>query len=90
MANVSTCANTTGAAAAEIVSTTPANTSLLWAVTSLDAVPPGSILINPQTGQPFYNADGSAYRYDPQLPLPFQVGSIPMDHSSSPSTTRFS
>lgn len=60
-------------AASDIVSTTPANTSLLWAVTSLDAVPPGSILINPQTGQPFYNADGSAYRYDPKIPLPFQV-----------------
>ena len=49
------------------------NATLLWAVTSLDDVPVGSILINPQTGQPFYNSDGSAYRYDPHLPLPFQV-----------------
>lgn len=49
------------------------NATLLWAVTSLDDVPAGSILINPQTGQPFYNPDGSTYRYDPHLPLPFQV-----------------
>lgn len=49
------------------------NATLLWAVTSLDDVPAGSILINPQTGQPFYNPDGSAYRYNPHLPLPFQV-----------------
>ena len=48
-------------------------TSLLWAVTSLDAVPSGSILINPHSGQPFYNSDGSMYRYDPNQPLPFQV-----------------
>ncbi|XP_032780844.2 uncharacterized protein LOC116919078 isoform X2 [Daphnia magna] len=49
------------------------NATLLWAVTSLDDVPAGSILINPQTGLPFYNPDGSAYRYNPHLPLPFQV-----------------
>lgn len=47
--------------------------SLLWAVTSLDAVPPGSVLINPQTGQPFYNPDGTVYRYDPQYSLPSHV-----------------
>ena len=57
----------------EIISTPTNNATLLWAVTSLDDVPAGSILINPQTGQPFYNSDGSAYRYDPHLPLPFQV-----------------
>ena len=55
------------------ITTPTTNATLLWAVTSLDAVPAGSILINPQTGQPFFNPDGSAYRYDPQLPLPFQV-----------------
>lgn len=57
----------------EIVTPPTNNATLLWAVTSLDDVPAGSILINPQTGQPFYNSDGSAYRYDPHLPLPFQV-----------------
>ena len=50
--------------------------TLLWAVTSLDAVPAGSVLINPQSGQPFYNADGSPYRFDPHQPLPFQIDAV--------------
>lgn len=51
----------------------PAATTVLWAVTNLDAVPPGSVLINPQTGQPFYNQDSTLYRFDPRQPLPFVV-----------------
>ncbi|XP_067003283.2 cAMP-regulated phosphoprotein 21 isoform X2 [Anabrus simplex] len=42
--------------------------TVMWAVTSMAAVPPGSILINPQTGQPYTNPDGSIYRYDPANP----------------------
>ena len=62
---------------ATVASAAPAGVNggatLLWAVTSLDAVPAGSVLINPQSGQPFYNADGSPYRFDPHQPLPFHV-----------------
>ncbi|XP_059471552.1 cAMP-regulated phosphoprotein 21 isoform X2 [Neocloeon triangulifer] len=42
--------------------------TLMWAVSSMDSVPAGSLLINPQTGQPYLNSDGSVYRYDPSNP----------------------
>ncbi|KAJ9582894.1 hypothetical protein L9F63_022762, partial [Diploptera punctata] len=42
--------------------------TVMWAVTSMASVPPGSVLINPQTGQPYVNSDGSVYRYDPANP----------------------
>ncbi|NWU37607.1 R3HD1 protein, partial [Hylia prasina] len=35
-------------------------------------IPPGSVLVNPQTGQPFLNPDGTAVVYNP--PLPQQPG----------------
>ncbi|NXB69988.1 R3HD1 protein, partial [Donacobius atricapilla] len=35
-------------------------------------IPPGSVLVNPQTGQPFLNADGTPVVYNP--PLPQQPG----------------
>ncbi|XP_063257040.1 R3H domain-containing protein 1 isoform X2 [Prinia subflava] len=35
-------------------------------------IPPGSVLVNPQTGQPFLNPDGSPVVYSP--PLPAQPG----------------
>ncbi|PNF43000.1 hypothetical protein B7P43_G09564 [Cryptotermes secundus] len=44
------------------------NQTVMWAVTSMASVPPGSVLINPQTGQPYINSDGSVYRYDPANP----------------------
>ncbi|XP_021926470.1 R3H domain-containing protein 1 [Zootermopsis nevadensis] len=44
------------------------NQTVMWAVTSMASVPPGSVLINPQTGQPYVNSDGSVYRYDPANP----------------------
>ncbi|NXV01908.1 R3HD1 protein, partial [Cettia cetti] len=31
-------------------------------------IPPGSVLLNPQTGQPFLNPDGTAVVYSPPLP----------------------
>ncbi|XP_063217626.1 cAMP-regulated phosphoprotein 21 isoform X2 [Bacillus rossius redtenbacheri] len=42
--------------------------AVMWAVTSMAAVPPGSILINPDTGQPYLNSDGTVYHYDPANP----------------------
>ncbi|KYN11654.1 R3H domain-containing protein 1 [Trachymyrmex cornetzi] len=45
--------------------------TVMWAVTSLSSVPPGSIIINPQTNQPYTNTDGSIYRYDPDNPPKF-------------------
>ncbi|XP_032669191.1 R3H domain-containing protein 1-like isoform X4 [Odontomachus brunneus] len=45
--------------------------TVMWAVTSISSVPPGSIIINPQTNQPYTNADGSIYRFDPDNPPKF-------------------
>ncbi|XP_039298409.1 cAMP-regulated phosphoprotein 21 [Nilaparvata lugens] len=42
--------------------------TVVWAVTNITAVPAGSVLINPQTGLPYTNADGSLYHYDPDNP----------------------
>uniref|UniRef100_A0A1B6DE93 cAMP-regulated phosphoprotein 21 n=2 Tax=Clastoptera arizonana TaxID=38151 RepID=A0A1B6DE93_9HEMI len=42
--------------------------TVMWAVTSLAVVPRGSIIINPQTGQPCTNLDGSIYHFDPDNP----------------------
>merc|ERR1711874_703871 len=41
---------------------------VMWAVTDMEAVPPGAMLINPQSGQPYVNDDGSVYRFDPNNP----------------------
>ncbi|KAF5274789.1 hypothetical protein FQR65_LT00372 [Abscondita terminalis] len=43
---------------------------VVWAVTDIHNVPKGSIIINPQTGQPVKNIDGSIYHYDPSDPPP--------------------
>jgi hypothetical protein len=45
-----------------------AGPTLMWAVSSMESVPAGSLLINPQTGQPYLSSDGSVYRYDPSNP----------------------
>jgi len=47
------------------------NQPVMFAITSLSSVPPGSIIINPQTNQPYTNPDGSIYRYDPDNPPKF-------------------
>ncbi|KAG8227561.1 hypothetical protein J437_LFUL000661 [Ladona fulva] len=44
------------------------NNAVMWAVTSMESVPPGSVLINPQTGQPYVNSDGTIYRFNPANP----------------------
>jgi len=41
---------------------------VVWAVTDVTCVPKGSVLINPDTGTPFLNSDGSVYLYDPLNP----------------------
>lgn len=43
--------------------------TVVWAVSSLTAVPPGALLINPTTGQAYTNPDGSLYRHDPDNPI---------------------
>ncbi|XP_063918685.1 cAMP-regulated phosphoprotein 21 isoform X3 [Zophobas morio] len=43
---------------------------IVWAVTDIQRVPKGSIIINPQTGEPIKNEDGSLYHYDPNNPPP--------------------
>ncbi|CAG0916063.1 unnamed protein product, partial [Notodromas monacha] len=43
-------------------------TGVLWALSSLDEVPAGAILINPQTGKPLVNTDGSIYKFDKMNP----------------------
>ncbi|XP_054279764.1 R3H domain-containing protein 1 isoform X2 [Macrosteles quadrilineatus] len=42
--------------------------AVFWAVTSMASVPIGSVLINPQTGRPLKNDDGSVYHYHPDNP----------------------
>nr|XP_022345918.1 R3H domain-containing protein 1-like [Crassostrea virginica] len=42
----------------------------LWVASDYRNIPPGAIIINPQTGQPYSNPDGSVYTYNPSLPLP--------------------
>ncbi|XP_030766514.1 cAMP-regulated phosphoprotein 21 isoform X2 [Sitophilus oryzae] len=44
--------------------------AVVWAVTDMCNVPKGSIIINPETGKPFKNGDGSIYHYDPSNPPP--------------------
>ncbi|XP_066908902.1 cAMP-regulated phosphoprotein 21 isoform X4 [Halyomorpha halys] len=46
----------------------PEPEAVVWAVSDLSSVPPGSVLIHPQSGQPYTNPDGSIYHYDPSNP----------------------
>nr|CAH7760110.1 unnamed protein product [Callosobruchus chinensis] len=38
---------------------------IVWAVTDIHNVPLGSIIIDPETGKPLKNEDGTMYHYDP-------------------------
>lgn len=51
-------------------SSEPADKQLVWAVTDMGSVPKGSVLIDPHTGQPLTNQDGSIYHFDPSNPPP--------------------
>ncbi|POI34871.1 hypothetical protein CIB84_001377, partial [Bambusicola thoracicus] len=46
----------------------PTSTSFFLLPLEATGIPPGSILINPQTGQPFLNPDGTPVVYNPPLP----------------------
>ncbi|NXC44906.1 R3HD1 protein, partial [Penelope pileata] len=46
----------------------PASTSFFLLPLEAAGIPPGSILINPQTGQPFLNPDGTPVVYNPPMP----------------------
>ncbi|XP_060585638.1 cAMP-regulated phosphoprotein 21-like isoform X3 [Ruditapes philippinarum] len=48
-----------------------------WVASDLNSIPAGSVVINPQTGMPFVNPDGSAYKYMPGQPLPQPVQHYP-------------
>jgi len=41
---------------------------VVWAVSDVTTVPPGSVLINPDSGTPYLNSDGSVYLFDPGNP----------------------
>ncbi|XP_059062472.1 uncharacterized protein LOC131855246 [Achroia grisella] len=46
----------------------PADGGVVWAVTDMSAVPPGALVIHPQTGRPLTNPDGTIYHFDPANP----------------------
>ncbi|XP_063391244.1 uncharacterized protein LOC134676793 [Cydia fagiglandana] len=46
----------------------PGSESVVFAVAELACVPPGALVIHPQTGRPLTNPDGSVYHFDPQNP----------------------
>ncbi|XP_048002405.1 cAMP-regulated phosphoprotein 21-like [Leguminivora glycinivorella] len=46
----------------------PGTESVVFAVADLNCVPPGALVIHPQTGRPLTNPDGSVYHFDPQNP----------------------
>ncbi|OWF43005.1 cAMP-regulated phosphoprotein 21-like [Mizuhopecten yessoensis] len=50
---------------------TPGPGQVYWVASDIRNIPPGSVVINPQTGQPISNADGSLYHHMPgQGPTP--------------------
>ncbi|XP_061726229.1 uncharacterized protein LOC133531850 [Cydia pomonella] len=46
----------------------PGAEGVVFAVADLNCVPPGALVIHPQTGRPLTNPDGSVYHFDPQNP----------------------
>ncbi|XP_050196382.1 R3H domain-containing protein 1 isoform X13 [Myiozetetes cayanensis] len=46
----------------------PAGSSFFLLPLEAAGIPPGSVLVNPQTGQPFLNPDGTPVVYNPPLP----------------------
>ncbi|KAG7210327.1 hypothetical protein KM043_011865 [Ampulex compressa] len=65
-----TCSHTQ-VSSQDLASPEASGQTVMWAVTSISSVPPGSIIINPQTNQPYTNPDGSIYRFDPDNPPKF-------------------
>ncbi|CAG9763991.1 unnamed protein product [Ceutorhynchus assimilis] len=54
---------------------------VVWAVTDLSNVPKGSVIINPETGKPYKNEDGTIYYFDPSKPAP---GLLPLEPPPRP------
>ncbi|NXD76950.1 R3HD1 protein, partial [Halcyon senegalensis] len=46
----------------------PTSTSFFLLPLEAAGIPPGSVLVNPQTGQPFLNPDGTPVVYNPPMP----------------------
>ncbi|XP_052742776.1 R3H domain-containing protein 2-like isoform X2 [Bicyclus anynana] len=58
-------------------------TTLVWAVTNMSAVPPGALVIHPQTCRPLTNPDGSVYHFDPNNPpLLYNTTYVPNDEKA--------
>ncbi|XP_076293139.1 uncharacterized protein LOC143215156 isoform X3 [Lasioglossum baleicum] len=70
-----TCSHTQ-VSSQDLASPESSNQTVMWAVTSISSVPPGSIIINPQTNQPYTNPDGSIYRFDPENPPKFYTAAV--------------
>ncbi|NXG30296.1 R3HD1 protein, partial [Dromaius novaehollandiae] len=73
----------------------PTSTSFFLLPLEAAGIPPGSILINPQTGQPFLNPDGTPVVYNPpmpqqpvrtQVPGPLQQPPLPLPPQQQPAT----
>ncbi|XP_068805331.1 R3H domain-containing protein 1 isoform X22 [Struthio camelus] len=71
----------------------PTSTSFFLLPLEAAGIPPGSILINPQTGQPFLNPDGTPVVYNPpmpqqpvrtQVPGPLQQPPLPLPPQQQP------
>ncbi|KZC05805.1 R3H domain-containing protein 1 [Dufourea novaeangliae] len=79
-----TCSHTQ-VSSQDLASPESSNQTVIWAVTSISSVPPGSIIINPQTNQPYTNPDGSIYRFDPENPPKFYTAatSPPHEHDAN-------
>jgi len=60
---------------------------VVWAVSDIGNVPKGSVLINPDTGTPYLNSDGSVYVFDPGNPPRFagEEHATPSPHHSTTS-----
>jgi len=52
----------------------------IWVASAIEKIPPGSLIINPQTGKPYLNPDGSVYRWYP--PTDKLVSASGVSHSS--------
>ncbi|XP_064643402.1 cAMP-regulated phosphoprotein 21-like isoform X2 [Lineus longissimus] len=60
------------------------NQSVVWVASSVDTIPPGSIIINQHTGQPYFNQDGTVYRYHPPSQATPPPTSAPQPPASLP------
>lgn len=59
---------------------------VVWAVSDVSTVPPGSVLINPDSGTPYLNSDGSVYLFDPGNPPRLDPHASPYHgHATPPS-----